>query len=296
MAVCGRPWSAVFAEPLIKTVSYTTGKAGHRLKWLAVQSLESGRVQQAAADEAAEAPAVAPPSRSAKQAGADPFADPFEDSKADPGAPARLHDDALEESPAKALGPTPGRSSAEEIKLDLQAPKGARPELPPTDQEKLAVAPAQEPPCPKPERLRRDYRTILDEIKPPQKPDERLPTHCQMVLVPRDRRLGWARTTFMWKATGLCHKPAYFEDESLERYGHTWGPWLQPVVSGGHFFLTVPALPYIMGLYPPGECIYTLGYYRPGSCAPYMLDPLPLSVRAGLAEGGVWTGMVFLIP
>ena len=33
--------------------------------------------------------------------------------------------------------------------------------------------------------------------------------------------------------------------------------------------------------------MYTLGYYRPGSCAPYMLDPLPISVRAGLMEAGV---------
>jgi hypothetical protein len=106
----------------------------------------------------------------------------------------------------------------------------------------------------------------------------------------------WAPTTFTWKASALCHKPLYFEEVHLERYGHSWGPYLQPFASGAHFFLTVPALPYAMGLCPPCECIYTLGYYRPGSCAPRMLDPLPLSIRAGLAEAGVWTGMVFLIP
>ena len=106
----------------------------------------------------------------------------------------------------------------------------------------------------------------------------------------------WAPTTFAWKASGVCHKPLYFEDVHLERYGHSWGPYLQPIISGGHFFLSVPVLPYKMGLYPPCECVYTLGYYRPGSCAPYMLDPLPLSIRAGLAEAGVWTGLVYLIP
>ena len=90
--------------------------------------------------------------------------------------------------------------------------------------------------------------------------------------------------------------PAYFEDVHLEGYGHSWGPYLQPIISGGRFFLTVPILPYKMGLYPPGECIYTLGHYRPGNCAPYMLDPLPLSVRAAVAQGGVWTGMVYAIP
>jgi len=106
----------------------------------------------------------------------------------------------------------------------------------------------------------------------------------------------WAATTFAWKASGLCHKPLYFEDVQLERYGHSAGPLLQPLASAAHFFVLVPALPYSMGLEPPAECIYTLGYYRPGSCAPYMLDPIPLSVRAGLAEAGVVTGLVFIIP
>jgi hypothetical protein len=102
----------------------------------------------------------------------------------------------------------------------------------------------------------------------------------------------WAPTTFMWKASGLCHKPLYFEDVNLERYGHSHGPLLQPIISGGRFFLTIPALPYLMGLNPPPECLYTLGYYRPGDCAPYMLDPIPLSVRAALYQAGAVTGLV----
>jgi hypothetical protein len=52
----------------------------------------------------------------------------------------------------------------------------------------------------------------------------------------------------------------------------------------------------MMGLCPPRECQYTLGYYRPGSCAPYMLDPLPISIRAALFEAGAWTGAAYLIP
>ena len=66
----------------------------------------------------------------------------------------------------------------------------------------------------------------------------------------------------------LCHKPLYFEDVQLERYGHMAGPWVQPFVSCADFFLRIPILPYEMGLEPPNECIYALGYYRPGSCAP----------------------------
>ena len=106
----------------------------------------------------------------------------------------------------------------------------------------------------------------------------------------------WGPTTFRWKASGLCHKPLYFEEVHLERYGHSWGPYLQPIISGGHFFLTVPILPYKMGLYPPCECLYTLGYYRPGNCSPYLLDPLPLSIRAALIQGGVSTGVAAMIP
>ena len=106
----------------------------------------------------------------------------------------------------------------------------------------------------------------------------------------------FASTNFTWKASALCHKPLYFEDVHLERYGHSWGPRVQPVISGAKFFLTIPLLPYKMGLYPPCECIYSLGYYRPGSCAPYMLDPFPLSIRAALVEGAAVTGAAFLIP
>ena len=106
----------------------------------------------------------------------------------------------------------------------------------------------------------------------------------------------WDPTTFTWKASGLCHQPLYFEDVQLERYGHSHGPYIQPIISGAHFFLTIPTLPYQMAGCPPKECMYTLGYYRPGNCAPYTIDPLPLSIRAALAEGGVWTAAVFLIP
>jgi hypothetical protein len=95
----------------------------------------------------------------------------------------------------------------------------------------------------------------------------------------------FAPTLFTWKAAGTCHKPLYFEDVQLERYGHSWNPVLQPFVSGAHFFVSVPLLPYKMGLRPPNECVYTLGYYRPGNCAPYMLEPIPLSLRAAVFQG-----------
>ncbi len=101
---------------------------------------------------------------------------------------------------------------------------------------------------------------------------------------------------FTWKASNLCYKPLYFEDVQLERYGHTISPWLQPAISRVRFWLTIPVLPYLMGVNPPNECIYDLGYYRPGNCAPYMMNPVPISLRAGLIEAGVIVGGVYLIP
>lgn len=163
-----------------------------------------------------------------------------------------------------------------------------------------------EPDCPSP--LDEEYFTPIGELTtdvsirpdPDRDPaDAILPQPCALpakTYDPSFRPSTWAPTSFAWKASGLCHKPLYFEDVHLERYGHSWGPYLQPVISGAHFFLTVPILPYKMGLNPPGECLYTLGYYRPGSCAPYLLDPIPLSIRAAFAQGGVSTGMAFLIP
>lgn len=106
----------------------------------------------------------------------------------------------------------------------------------------------------------------------------------------------WNETTYMWKASALCHKPLYFEDEALERYGHSWGPCLDPLVSGAHFFTRLPVLPYCMGVHPPNECMYALGHYRPGNCAPYMIPPVPLSCRGALFEAGAVVGTAAILP
>jgi hypothetical protein len=95
----------------------------------------------------------------------------------------------------------------------------------------------------------------------------------------------WERTTFSWVAAATYHRPIYFDDDQLERYGHTFGPVTQTTVSAVKFFATVPLVPYYMGVYPPNECIYDLGLCRPGSCAPYYFDPFPLSVRGAINEG-----------
>ncbi len=106
----------------------------------------------------------------------------------------------------------------------------------------------------------------------------------------------WNEITYMWKASALCHKPLYFENESLERYGHSWGPYVDPLVSGAHFFVTLPVLPYCMGVTPPNECMYTLGHYRPGSCAPYTINPVPISLRGAMLEAGAVVGTAAILP
>jgi len=116
---------------------------------------------------------------------------------------------------------------------------------------------------------------------------------------------GWDPRMYLWEASSFCHHPLYFEEINLERYGffccdHRCGgipaALVQPVVSGAHFFATVPALPYKMTLDPPCECIYTLGHYRPGSCVPHRIHRIPLRPLPAAAEACVITGLVFAIP
>jgi hypothetical protein len=106
----------------------------------------------------------------------------------------------------------------------------------------------------------------------------------------------WMQTWYTWKASGLCHKPLYFEQAHMERWGHSWGPVLDPVISGAHFFGSVPLLPYRMGLEPPCECIYPLGHYRPGNCAPHYIEPFPWSLRAAAVQAGATTGLIYALP
>ncbi len=116
--------------------------------------------------------------------------------------------------------------------------------------------------CPSPKDLK-PISELTTNITPT---EGELPHDCPLGNATYQAR-NFAPITFAWTASGLCHKPLYFEDVQLERYGHMCGPWLQPFASGANFFLTIPILPYKMGLELPNECMFTLGYYRPGDCA-----------------------------
>ena len=182
-------------------------------------------------------------------------------------------------------------SSATSQDLPVEARSSAKQEKLPTIQD--LVAPKTPPAftCISPQDLKR-INKITNDITAEQGD---IPNECTLGN-PAFQPRCWSCKTYTWTASGLCHKPAYFEDEQLERYGHTCGPLWQPLISPAKFFLTFPLLPYKMGLTPPNENIYILGYYRPGDRSPYMLDAIPLSVRAGVLETVGWGAAVVAFP
>lgn len=145
------------------------------------------------------------------------------------------------------------------------------------------------------DRLRKDKLTGIDlDIRVGGRPGNDYPCECRLEGETFEPRR-FATTMFTWKAPGYCHKPLYFEDWELERYGHSYGA-LDPVLSAAHFFTTLPVLPYKMGVELPWECVYPLGYYRPGDCAPWTIPAIPISFRGMAVEAATVTGLVFLLP
>jgi hypothetical protein len=139
-----------------------------------------------------------------------------------------------------------------------------------------------------------DIRSIALDIRVGGRPGSDYPCECRLQGENYQPRR-FATTMMTWKAAGYCHKPLYFEDWNLERYGHSHGP-LDPVFSAAHFFVTLPVLPYKMGVELPWECVYPLGYYRPGNCAPWTVPAVPISLRGALVEAATVTGIVFALP
>ena len=105
----------------------------------------------------------------------------------------------------------------------------------------------------------------------------------------------WPLYEFWWEAPAVCHRPLYFEEVNLERYGYSYG-LDQFLLSGAHFFGKVPALPYLITAEPHRDCVYTLGHYPPGSYAPYHIHYPPVSLRAAAVEAAVVSGLIFAIP
>lgn len=121
----------------------------------------------------------------------------------------------------------------------------------------------------------------------------------------------WMLASYEWEAPATRHLPLWFEEPNLERMGYTCGmQWnvcgyesgqcaaecLQPFVSAGHFFGRVPFIPYMCGLNPPCEPIYTLGVDRPGSPVPYRRHLIPVTLKAALFQAGAMVGVAYAVP
>lgn len=78
----------------------------------------------------------------------------------------------------------------------------------------------------------------------------------------------WFNQTFTWVAPTFHHRPLYFEQPNLERYGIGTRRVAQPVVSAAHFFTSFSLVPYKLFTQHPCEKVYTLGHCRPGNVVP----------------------------
>lgn len=105
----------------------------------------------------------------------------------------------------------------------------------------------------------------------------------------------WSELHFHWQASLYWHRPLYFEEPNLERYGLKHG-CLQPLVSAAHFYALVPAMPYLVLLDPPRERMYDLGFARTGTKVVRQPHRYRFRPLAAAAEAALVVGLIALIP
>ena len=89
-------------------------------------------------------------------------------------------------------------------------------------------------------------------------------------IIPNGARIASLEPTpspvaYTWASPVFHHRPLYFEQPNLERYGNGPCRLVQPVASSAHFLLSVPLVPFKMIYNPPWSDIHTLGEGRPGN-------------------------------
>ncbi len=119
----------------------------------------------------------------------------------------------------------------------------------------------------------RDSQTLFSEIKI--KEDYRYLAQT----IPDGPRIteqdfSWSPDLTTWASPVFHHRPLYFEQPNLERYGNGCNRYLQPALSSAHFFTSVPLMPYKMLRDPPWQDTYTLGERRPGNLVPMQTGTL----------------------
>jgi len=78
----------------------------------------------------------------------------------------------------------------------------------------------------------------------------------------------WNPLNYCWASPVVCHRPLYFEQVNLERYGIGCGPVVTPIASAAHFYGSIAMLPAKVICQPCHSCTCSLGHQRPGDCAP----------------------------
>ena len=203
------------------------------------------------------------------------------------------------------------RNSANQFMIEHTLPEYTVPEVDFYDSNPIALsAPSAQPPLedPVPEeggeltgtsRLKTDIRTIkptlsyaLKGIDRNQLPDDFDQRIDNGEYVARQT----SPTVLQWAPTNLWHYPLYFEDPSLERYGHSYHPLVQPFASTGRFATQLVGLPYQMTLHPVHSKEYALGYYRPGECAPKKFYQIPFNEEATLMQVATIAGLILIFP
>lgn len=141
-----------------------------------------------------------------------------------------------------------------------------------------------------------DLRTDPDLTKsqqlPPNLASRRYSDYQSAASFGSGQSKGWSPKTYQWHAPSFYHRPLYFEQVNLERYGHYHQNWkLESVLSAAHFFGSAVKLPLQLGAYHPCERVYTLGRYRPGNCNPNHRYLIPITwdgiLKQGLAQGAL---------
>ena len=91
------------------------------------------------------------------------------------------------------------------------------------------------------------------------------------------------------------HFPLYFEDPNLERCGGGWGCFTT-LASIGHFYGTIPVLPYRLTAEPPRQCVQTLPDCP--ACQRFGCDAYlpPWSWKAAAVQAAATVGAVFIVP
>jgi len=177
----------------------------------------------------------------------------------------------------------------------------------PVPPEQPSLTPAEVIPVPKPQNPVTPKGQLLPDERPICElttgilasgnsfPENVAATHFQADMaawMPRP----WEGSIYFWDAPDYCHRPLYYEEVNLERYGYSHAPLIQPALSGAHFFCATLALPYNSTVHPPHECIYPLGHYRPGSPVPYRIHWPEWDAKAAAVQAGAVGGLILLIP